>query len=238
MVAAVPTRGPFRLLREVARGGAGAVYEAEDEVLGRRVAFKVYHQRGADRSVVEREARLATSVAGPGVVRVFDVSPSEGWVALEWIARGSVRDVLRGGDMAVLRPIHRWARPLARALARVHAAGLVHADVKPANVLLRQINDPVLGDFGIARPRGAVGEGGSAGYLSPERLAGRASDPRDDVYAFGRVVEDVLTRFGDLDASGDELDPESEAWRTVALRCIGPDERRPADAAELVRELP
>jgi len=118
----------------------------------------------------------------------------------------------------------------------VHAAGLVHADVKPANVLLRQLADPVLGDFGIARPRGAAGEGGSAGYVSPERLGGRASDPRDDVYAYGRVIEDVLARFGD--GEGPQIDPETEAWAALAIRCIGPDEARPADALELVRELP
>src|SRR5262249_44783968 len=149
VVAARQAGGPFRLLREVARGGAGVVYEAEDAVLGRRLAFKLYHGRGADRAVLEREARSAAALAGPGIMRVFDAAPGEGWPALEWVARGSVRDVLRTGDLTPLAPVARWARPLARALARVHAEGLVHADMKPANVLLRQPHDPVLGDFGI-----------------------------------------------------------------------------------------
>jgi len=237
MVAAVPTRGTFRLVREVARGGAGTVYEAEDEVLGRRIAFKVYHGRGEDRAVVEREARLAASLAGPGVCRVLDASPVDGWVALEWIGRGSVRDALRTGDLAALLPIERWARPLARVLARIHDSGIVHADVKPANVLLRQANDPVLGDFGIARPRGATSVGGSPGYVSPERLAGRASDPRDDVYGYGRVLEDVVHR-------ADETLPLTEEraalapWRELALRCIGPDDDRPADGGALLRLVP
>jgi serine/threonine-protein kinase len=226
---------PFRLLREVARGGAGTVYEAEDELLGRKIAFKVYHARGQDRELLAREARSAAALAGPGILRVFDADPAEGWLALEWIARGSVRDVFRTGDLAVLAPVGRWARPLARALARVHAAGLVHADVKPANVLLRQPNDPVLGDFGSARPIGAAAEGGSAGYLSPERLAGRGSDPRDDVYGYGRALEDVLHR---LDEAGVDPGPDGEAFRALALAAIGPDEGRPADGAELVRRLP
>ncbi len=225
---------PFRLLREVARGGAGTVYEAEDELLGRKVAFKVYHDRGKARAALEREARTAASLAGPGILRVFDADPAEGWLALEWIARGSVRDVLRTGGAASLVPVGRWARPLARALARIHAAGLTHADVKPANVLLRQPHDPVLGDFGIARPIGAPAEGGSAGYLSPERLAGRASHPRDDVYGYGRILEDVLHR---LDEAG-EAAPDAEAFRALSLACIGPDEDRPADGAELVRAMP
>jgi serine/threonine-protein kinase len=203
-------------------------------VLGRRVAFKVYHGRGKDRQVLEREARMAVKLAGPGVLRVFDADPGEGWVALEWVPRGSVRDMLRTGDVATLAPIGRWARPFARALARVHAEGVVHADVKPANLLLRQPDDPVLGDFGIARAVGAPNEGGgSAGYLSPERLGGRPTDPRDDVYGFGRVLEDVLHRLEEAHA-GDEMD----AYRALAHRCLGPDEARPANGAELVRALP
>ena len=243
IVAANATRGPFRLLREVARGGAGVVYEAEDEALGRRVAFKVYHGRAADRPLVEREARLAAAVAGPGVLRVLDASPAEGWVALEWVARGSVRDVLRAGDVAALLPIARWAQPLARAIARVHREGYVHADVKPGNVLFRHPNDPVLGDFGIARPRGAGGEndGGSPGYVSPERIAGRGGEPRDDVYGYGRILEDVVHRLDEAVQAGrvavSELDA-AEPWQTLALRCVGPDEGRPADGDELVRALP
>jgi serine/threonine-protein kinase len=236
VVAPQTSGAPFRLLREIARGGAGAVYEAEDELLGRKVAFKVYHGRGKDRAALEREARTAAALAGPGVMRVLDADPAAGWVALEWIARGSVRDILKTGDLASLVPIGRWARPLARALARVHAKGLVHADVKPANVMLRQPNEPVLGDFGIARRMGAPAEGGSAGYLSPERLGGRASDPRDDVYGFGRILEDVLHR---LEQAGMVAQaPDFEAYRAVANACIGPDEGRAADGAELVRRLP
>ena len=235
IVAPEASRSPFRLVREAARGGAGAVYEAEDDVLGRKVAFKVYHGRAKDRDAIVREARATAALAGPGVARVLDASPEEGWLALEWIARGSVRDMLKAGDLATLSPIGRWARPLARALARVHAAGIVHADVKPANVLLRQPNDPALTDFGIARPIGAPADGGSAGYLSPERLGGRPSDPRDDVYGYGRVLEDVLHR---LEGAGVSAGPDADAFRALAMACVGPDEARPASGADLVRRLP
>jgi serine/threonine-protein kinase len=176
---------------------------------------------------------LAIRHRGPGVIRVLDADPEDGWVSLEWIARGSVRDVLARGDVSLLLPIERWARPLGRTLARLHEGGIVHADIKPANVLLRDPGDPVLGDFGIARLAGAPSVGGSAGYMSPERIAGRASDPRDDIYGFGRVVEDVLQRLIETDASAFEL----AAWRALADVCIGPDEQRPVSGAELLKRL-
>lgn len=227
-------RAPYRLLREVARGGAGAVYEVEDELIGRRLAFKVYHRRGKDREHLEREARMAIRHRGPGVIRVLDADPEDGWVSLEWIARGSVRDVLARGEVSLLLPMKRWAVPLGRTLARLHGAGIVHADVKPANVLLRDPGDPVLGDFGIARPIGAAYIGGSAGYMSPERIAGRTSDPRDDVYGFGRVVEDVLHRLTEPGIGAADL----ASWRALADECMGPDEQRPANGVELVKHLP
>lgn len=232
VVAADPQGAPFRLLREVARGGAGVVYEAEDAVLGRRVAFKVYHGRGKDREAIERESRAAVSLEGPGVVRVFDADAAAGWIAVEWIPRGSVRDILSMGDLTVLSPLRGWLCPLARALARLHARGVVHADVKPANILLRAPRDPVLGDFGIAHRVGERVEGGSAGYLSPERIAGRPSDPSDDIYGFGRVVEDVLHRM-----EGASGDPDADGLRALALVCMRSAGSRPRDGTELVARL-
>lgn len=237
VVTATPRGAPFRLLREIARGGAGSVYEAEDEILGRRVAFKVYHGRSSDRAILEREARLACLLAGPGVLRVLDADPNEGWVSLEWVARGSVRDLLKSGQTKALSPLGQWAVPLARAIARVHEQGYVHADVKPANVMLRTPEEAVLGDFGIAQKIGGPGTPGSAGYVSPERISGRAADPRDDIYGYGRILEDVLHRFEEGAAVDPELVKDAEelaVWRKIALLCIGPDEARPADGRALL----
>jgi serine/threonine-protein kinase len=215
---------PFRILREVARGGAGTIYEAHDDVLGRQLAFKVYHRPDADRGQLEREARLAVALQGPGVVRVYDASFADGWLAIEWIPRGSLRDLIASGQAQERTPIARWAKPLARALARVHSAGLVHADVKPSNVLLRSLEEPVLCDFGIAVPSGAPSEGGSAGYLSAERIAGKPVTPADDVYAFGRVLEDALVGVTDREMqrlSTECLLPERLKDASAILRLMG-----------------
>jgi hypothetical protein len=217
---------PFRLLREVGRGGAGVVYEAEDRGLERRVALKVYHQPERDRAQLLHEAHVAVSLAGPGVVRVFDANPEHGWLAMEWVAHGALRSLLRQRDLAALRPIERWALPLAQALARVHAAGWVHHDVKPANILLRGPGEPLLTDFGIARRAGEPSPSGSLGYVSPERLAGRASHASDDVYGYGRVLEDALDVIAD--------DPKLRVWRLVAAMCAGPDAQRPSLAGGVV----
>ncbi len=175
-VADLVADAPFRWIREAGRGGSATVYEAEDLELLRRVAVKVYHRPDRDRVKLLHEARVAAAVAGDGIVRVFDVDPRRGWLAMEWAPRGALPPRAGMG----------WAQPLARALARVHRAGWVHHDVKPANVLLTAQGAPMLGDFGIARRAGEPSPPGSFGYVSPERLAGRGSDPRDDVYGFGR----------------------------------------------------
>ena len=228
IVASRASQGPYRLLREVARGGAGVVYEAEDAGLQRKVAFKVYHGEGADKAAVEREIQMFSKVAGRGVARVYDASPSDGWIALEWAPRGSLHDVLRAGRAADLVPIESWARPLAIALGRVHRAGFVHADVKPANILLRAAGDPAMTDFGIAKRVGDASVGGSAGYLSPERLGGERASCLDDVYGFGRVIEDVLDRA---------VDTRAAFWHRVVVACLGPATHRPMDGAQLVALL-
>ncbi len=220
---------PFDLLREVGRGGAAAVYQAIDRELGRHVALKVYHQPERDRNQLAHEARVAVMLEGAGIVRVFDVDPDHGWIALEWAPGGALREHIRGRELARLLPIERWALPLATALARVHSAGWVHHDVKPANVILSRTNAPILTDFGTARRIGEPSPPGSLGYISPERMKGRPSDPRDDVYGFGRVLEDVLGAASDEHGSA--------RFRTLAAACTGPDDGRPTDARALLTRM-
>jgi hypothetical protein len=222
---------PFELLREVGRGGTAAVYEATDRALGRRVALKVYHRPDRDRAQLLHETRVAVSLSGPGIVRIFDVDPQQGWLALEWATLGVLETLIRTRRVELLAPLRRWAIPLAAALARVHAAGWVHHDVKPANVPLRATDGPILSDFGIARRIGEPSPPGSAGYVSPERLAGRASDPRDDAYGYGRVLQDALEA---CTAAGHPDDVSLGRWRSLAATCTGHDAGRPKDGAALL----
>jgi serine/threonine-protein kinase len=233
VVAAAPVApsalvAPFVLLREAGRGGSATVYEAEDRELGRRVALKVYHQPDRDRAKLLHEARVAVAVAGEGVVPVFDVDPERGWLAMKWAPFGA----LAASGVASARPHPGrpmgWVRALATALARVHAAGWVHHDVKPANVLLGASGAPMLADFGIARRAGEPSPPGSPGYVSPERLAGRPSDPLDDVFGFGRVLLVEAAHAGI---------PGGGSWGALAAECTGPDAGRPSDGARLVQRI-
>jgi serine/threonine-protein kinase len=224
---------PFELVREVGRGSTAAVYEAKDRVLGRRVALKMYHRPDRDRAQLEHEARVAVLLSGRGVVRIFDVDPQKGWLALEWAPLGALSTLIRSRRLDQILPVERWAIPLADALARVHGAGWVHHDVKPANVALRSVEAPILTDFGIARRIGEPSPPGSAGYVSPERLAGRPSDPRDDVYGFGRALQDAL------EACGSESPADATSlrfWRSLAGACTGSDAGRPKSGADLLAQ--
>jgi eukaryotic-like serine/threonine-protein kinase len=219
---------PFELLREVGRGGTATVYEARDRALGRHIAIKMYHQAGSDCAQLLHEARVAAALAGPGIVRVFDVDPEHGWLAMEWARLGTLKTLFRARALEPLVPVAQWAVPLAAALARVHAAGWVHHDIKPANVLVRAPGALLISDFGTARRIGEPSPPGSLGYVSPERLSGRASDPRDDVYSFGRLLRDGLDALGGADAEN------SLRFRSLAAACTGSDDRRPRSGADLV----
>ncbi len=226
----------LRIVGEAGRGGAGVVYEAMDDVLGRKVALKVYHRAAEERDKLEREARLAVALAGPGVIRVFDVDPERGWIIMEWLPGGALKRWLGRAERDVLWPVERWFVPLLVALSRVHAAGLVHADLKPANVLFRDTAEPVISDFGLALPPGTVLDGGSLGYLSPERLAARPLTTADDVYALGRLLDDALDA---LERSSGAAPPAAglEVWRELARGATGPVASRPADANALLDEV-
>ncbi len=182
------TAGRYRIERQIGRGGAGTVFAARDVELGRRVAVKLYHRRGpAERARILAEARTAASLEHPGVVRVFDLDLDLFAVALEWLPGGSVKERLERGRLGraeALVTMH----GVTRAVAFVHAHGLVHRDLKPSNFLLRDDGRPVLTDFGLCLERGAPparpGEG-SMGYMPREQREGAPADPRSDVHALG-----------------------------------------------------
>lgn len=223
----------FRLAREVARGGAGVVYEAFEQIdaaTERRVALKIAHDRSEKRAQIVAEARAGAALAAAfgrlsrgGLVRVLDVDEDAAMLSMVWLDGGSLRDVDGGA-----RASTRWALDLATTLAAVHAAGWVHGDVKPANVLLDANGAAFLGDFGATREIGAASVPGSIGFVSPERAAGSDVDPRDDVYGFGALL-DRVAHAGDRERA-------VEIAR-VAARCTNVADKRPRDGEALVALL-
>jgi eukaryotic-like serine/threonine-protein kinase len=216
--------GHFRVLAELGRGGMGVVYRARDEKLGREVALKVlppaFTNDEERRRRFLREARSAAAVVHPNIATVFEVGDSDGliFLAMELVDGESLRSRLAGGPVAVAESV-RIARCMARALAKAHAAGIVHRDIKPDNVLLGDDGQVKILDFGLAKLRAqtidaAVASGsdtavqqaetashitedgrilGTPGYMSPEQARGKPVDARTDVFALGVVLYELLS---------------------------------------------
>ncbi|MDQ3642114.1 MAG: protein kinase [Actinomycetota bacterium] len=205
--------GRYRLKRLIAKGGMAEVWEAVDEILGRPVAVKILHPHlAADESFRERfrrEAISAARLAHPNVVATFDTGTDTGitFIVMELVDSPTLRQALNdGGPMAPAQVVHIGAQ-VADALHYAHKAGVVHRDIKPANILICPDGRVKVADFGIAKavedsevshpsPSEALtGTGtivGTAQYLSPEQVDGRAVDGRADVYALGVVLYEML----------------------------------------------
>ncbi|HYX43859.1 MAG TPA: protein kinase [Acidimicrobiales bacterium] len=207
--------GRYRLVRSIARGGMAEVWEAEDEILGRRVAVKVLHAHlAADESFLarfRREAIAAARLAHPNVVATFDTGVDDGvaYIVMELVDGHTLRQELaEHGALTPVRAIH-VATQVADALDYAHRSGVIHRDVKPANILLTEDERVKVADFGIAKAAietledatgGSVANDltqsgaivGTAKYLSPEQVNGEAVDGRSDVYALGVVLYEML----------------------------------------------
>ncbi|MEU2425454.1 serine/threonine-protein kinase [Streptomyces sp. NPDC007851] len=196
--------GRYRLLSPLGEGGMGTVWRARDEVLGREVAVKEVRAPaglpGPDvermYARLEREAWAAARIANRNVVTVYDVAMEGGrpWVVMELVRGVSLADELEAeGPMSPQRAADIGAEVLS-ALRAAHAAGVLHRDVKPANVLLSQDGRAVLTDFGIATVEGSsaltmTGEViGSPEYLAPERALGRGFGPESDLWSLGVLL--------------------------------------------------
>ncbi|HEY2744556.1 MAG TPA: serine/threonine-protein kinase [Polyangia bacterium] len=193
--------GRWRLSRELGRGASGAVYVAHDEELDRDVALKILHPHtrssALPRARAWLEARVAAAIRHPGVVAVYDLDEERQLVAMELCAGGALAARLRRGPLPPDEAIAR-ARELFGTLAAVHARGVVHGDVKPANLLYRDAGEDaelVLGDFGLAQLVADGGEEraarGTLAYMAPEQRQGHLA-PAVDVYAAGVILAELL----------------------------------------------
>src|SRR5215207_1249690 len=204
---AIPDRiGPYRIEREIGRGGMGVVYLAErdDPTFRQRVALKVVRGSLDDsRAHVARfltERQLLVSLEHPHVARLFDggvTSDGLPYYTMAYCEGGSLAERLRADGSLAVDEALRIARQLASALGAAHARGVVHRDVKPGNVLFDADGSVRLTDFGIAKLLGdeVTRTGsvlGTAAYLSPEQATGEAIDHRADLWALGVTLYEML----------------------------------------------
>jgi len=262
----------YRLEERIAGGGMGEVWRARDDVLGRVVALKVLRPEYADdpefRARFRAEARHTAALSHPGIATVHDYGEVEApdahgnvrtspYLVLELVPGESLARLLaREGRLSGDRALDVLAQA-GRALQAAHDAGIVHRDVKPANLLVRPNGVIKVTDLGIARAAGATaltGTGavlGTPHYLSPEQAAGRGATPASDVYALGVVGYQCLAgrrpyaaeHPAAILAAHRELPPDPlpadvpEAAAQVVLRALAkrPGERTPS-AEALARE--
>ncbi|MFJ1970790.1 Stk1 family PASTA domain-containing Ser/Thr kinase [Streptomyces sp. NPDC087903] len=196
--------GRYRVDARIAVGGMATVYRALDTRLDRVLALKVMHPAlAADGSFVERFIREAKSVARlahPNVVQVFDQGTDGSYVylAMEYVAGCTLRDVLRERGALQPRAALDILEPVLAALGAAHRAGFVHRDMKPENVLIGDDGRVKVADFGLVRAVDTVTNTtgtllGTVSYLAPEQIENGVADPRVDVYACGVVFYEMLT---------------------------------------------
>jgi serine/threonine-protein kinase len=246
------TLAGYRIDALVARGGMGVVYRATQLALDRPVALKVIaHELAGDEKFRSRflgESRLAARLEHPAVVPVYDAREEDGelFVAMRLIEGGDLRKLIdREGSLPPERAI-RLLGQVAEALDAAHAAGIVHRDVKPHNVLVEG-ERAYLSDFGLAKAYAETGSGagasivGTVEYMAPEQWRGERVGPAADVYALGCVLYEALT--GIVPYAREESDAEPELPRgieAVIERAVSkdPSERYPTAGAliEAARE--
>ena len=190
----------------IGHGGMGEIFRATDTTLGRAVAVKVLDERHAqDASVRERFTREALAVArlsgNPNIVTIYDVGEwrERPFIVMEYLSGGSLEEKLRAEGAQPPRQTLEWLEQAANALDAAHRQGVVHRDVKPANLLLDRHGRVNVADFGIAS---AAGLGsltqtgtvlGTASYLSPEQAQGKRTSAASDLYSLGVVAFELLT---------------------------------------------
>jgi WD40 repeat protein len=199
--------GPYRVLRVLGSGGMGVVFEAEDPALRRRVALKVMRRGFAAGAVARkrflREARATAGLQHDHVVRVHKAGEDRGvlWLAMQLLRGRTLEDRLRQDGRLPLPLAVRLGRELAEGLAAAHARGLLHRDVKPANVWLEEPGGRAkLLDFGLARDEAAAATlthsgavVGTPAYMAPEQVEGAAVDGRCDLFSLGCVLYRAAT---------------------------------------------
>jgi eukaryotic-like serine/threonine-protein kinase len=198
----------YRCIRRIAAGSVSDLYLAESEVAGTLVAIKVARDRHKEQNDLDhtfrrflQEYEIVNRIRHPNIVKLFDlgVSDDHAFLVMEYFQTGDLRRRMRAGMRP--RPALRTAISIARALEAVHAAGVLHRDLKPGNVMLREDGSLALIDFGLSKDTALALDVTDTGlifgtphYMSPEQGHGEPIDVRSDLYSLGVIVFEMLAR--------------------------------------------
>ena len=239
--------GPYEIVAQIGSGGMGEVYRARDPRLRRDVAIKVLspHLASEDsRRRFEREARAAAALSHPNIVTIYDVGEFEGllYIAMELLEGQTLRQVASAA-MPIERVV-KIAIQVAAGLVAAHERNIVHRDLKPENIIVSPEDTAKILDFGIAKaqlsPQQQSGITpstfrtlsdvilGTAGYMSPEQVRGKAVDYRSDQFAFGAILYELATgrrafqRSSPIEAAVAVIDDEPEPLDRLAVNLPPP----------------
>ena len=201
------TLGPYSLIREIGRGGNSMVHQAVDRRTGKTVALKVHTippslSTGERQELLvrfAREARAMARLSHPDIVAIHEVGEQDGmhFLAMEYLEGQTLRDRLKAGPLTPAQAAPILAQ-VAEAVDAVHAAGIVHRDIKPGNVMLLPEGQVKLLDFGVARQSedttvtATHSIVGSPAYMAPEQVRGELGDPASDIWALGVLLHEAL----------------------------------------------
>jgi serine/threonine protein kinase len=240
----VPTmsKNRYEIIGNLGCGATSRVDKARDTVLGRNVALKtLVHSFGAptEQKQFLREAQIVSQLSHPAIVNLYDVGIEDGNVAylvMEYVPGKTLQQVLAEstGPMPIPRACA-WISDLAGALHRAHRSGVIHGDIKPANILVTEDGKVKLSDFGIARFATQVsGSGrmmGTPAYLSPEQILGEPQNTRSDLFSLGIVLYQMVTGFAPFDGSS----VSAVCAQILQAEPVPPSQRNPAVSPELDR---
>jgi serine/threonine-protein kinase len=199
------TIGRYEIIGELGRGAMGVVYKAQDPTIGRTVALKtlrldVHGLETAD--MVRRfqnEARAAGLLNHPNIVTIYDAGEQDGnfYIAMEFMEGTTLQEMLAEKRIVTAEEAIHLSREICKGLDYAHAHGVVHRDVKPANIMITTRGAVKIMDFGIAKAGGSVTSTGTVlgtpNYMSPEQVKGRPLDGRSDIFSFGVILYEMLT---------------------------------------------
>ena len=201
----IQTVGRYEITGELGRGAMGVVYKALDPTIGRTVALKTMrldvHGLDAQEMVrrFQNEARAAGVLNHPNIVTIYDAGEQDGifYIAMEFIEGTTLHELLAEKRVLPIEEVVQIARQICRGLDYAHSNGIVHRDVKPANIMITANGTVKIMDFGIAKSGGQVTNTGQVlgtpNYMAPEQVKGRPLDGRSDLFSLGVILYEMLT---------------------------------------------